>query len=511
MTPRFAQHWPQGALLALLAAVAFPLTWSPHLADLGGDSAIYVMTARHFAPYLPADPVARTFADASLFPPLYPLLLAATGGAADLRIAHAVTTACLLLAFAALPAALRALGLPRTLALAGTALFALMPETLARALQLRSEPLYLALSVAGFAWLARGSASARARDYWVASGLFGLALLTRTAGIALLPALLVALLRARPRHWGWMPIAMLLPALAWAAQRSEQTYATVVAKLLGAPVSSLLDLVAFNGTAFAWGLAGNLLQTQALVWVLLPLAAVALAVLARRFMRGEPDAWYLAAYAGMMLIWPYPEEAQRFAWVVVPWVLGYALWGLCPIADRLESAVVARAVRWLAPLAVGLLVLPSMVLAGQRWWSAEDRALVHLPEWYLPAAAEGPAKARVHLDLVRAVTELGAQVPASECVFSISPTVALLTGRLSYLVGEAALGDEAFEALVRRRGCRFFLLMSAYDGAIASTPFYPRERLGDRLVVLDVRYTGPADAPRPVAALAVLRGAEAVR
>jgi hypothetical protein len=177
-------RWPIAWLIAGLAALYLPWTWSDQLASLGGDSAVYVLSAEHYAPYLPPDTLAADIARHALFPPLYALLLAATGGAADLHVAHAVTTLCLLAAVAAFFATLVAMGVPRAIGLVTVALFALLPGTLEQALQLKSEIPYLALTLAGLAALARASARANARDYWVATALLAAALLTRSAGVA---------------------------------------------------------------------------------------------------------------------------------------------------------------------------------------------------------------------------------------------------------------------------------------------------------------------------------------
>ena len=70
---------------ALVAAIMVPfmLWWSGSgtlLAAFGGDNAIYFLTANYFSPYAEPLAVAGHIAASSSFPPLYPLLLALTGG-----------------------------------------------------------------------------------------------------------------------------------------------------------------------------------------------------------------------------------------------------------------------------------------------------------------------------------------------------------------------------------------------------------------------------------------------
>ena len=40
-----------------------------------------------------------------------------------------------------------------------------------------------------------------------------------------------------------------------------------------------------------------------------------------RGLRLRPEAVYLLAYLLIVLFWPYPEEAQRFLWVILPLLL----------------------------------------------------------------------------------------------------------------------------------------------------------------------------------------------
>jgi hypothetical protein len=504
----FAQrHWGMGMLIAVAAALAFPASWSAQLADLGGDSATYVLMARHYTSWFMPDALAGAFARESQFPPLYPLLLAGTGGGLDLRLAHAVTVACLLAALIALYAYALVLGLSRSVAVALVALFAMMPGTLAPALTIKSEPLYLALTLGGFALLGT-AAHGNARRHWAASALFAAAVLARSVGVVLAPALALAVWRRRAAHWPWMVLVMMLPGLAWIALRSGQAYGSTYSGYGEATLAGLSGQVLFNIQAFAWGLAGNLLQTGALLPWMVALATVAAIVLCYRFARLEADAWYVAGYLAVMAVWPYPSEAQRFAWVVMPWLLLYCALGASAVAGLLaQHRAAAAGVRWAVPAIVALLVLPSFVVTVQRWWEPSERALAHLPEWYLPDRTGAEQRARQHLDIARGIATLGRQVPAGDCVYSIRPSVvAVFTGLDGYLAPLEAVGDAAFDHHLAERPCRYFMLLEAIDGDAYRTLFYPRDRLGDRLEVVDVYTSSLEGATRIVVALARLRG-----
>ncbi|MBK6659207.1 MAG: hypothetical protein IPG43_14110 [Proteobacteria bacterium] len=103
-----------GALSALL--MLFTLWWAGSgtlLADFGGDNAVYFLTANHYSPYGVAHAAAAQFAAQSVYPPLYPWLLAMTGGGTSLAAAHLVTSLVIMLAGAAVYALARAATLTR--------------------------------------------------------------------------------------------------------------------------------------------------------------------------------------------------------------------------------------------------------------------------------------------------------------------------------------------------------------------------------------------------------------
>ena len=90
-----------GVALAVLglcvAALAAAFLWQPGLDSLYDDSVSYLVLAQWFSPWHAADPAIAAAAPLEKYPPLFPLLLALTGGAYDWRIAHLVVA----IAFAA--------------------------------------------------------------------------------------------------------------------------------------------------------------------------------------------------------------------------------------------------------------------------------------------------------------------------------------------------------------------------------------------------------------------------
>lgn len=493
------RHGAALALFAVLAAFYFPWTWSDQLASLGGDSAIYLLTARHFSWYAGDAPAVAQAAADSPFPPLYPLWLMLTGGAADLRFAHAATTVALLAAFAALYAWLTGIGLSRRAAAACVALFAALHGTLMQSLYLLSEAPYLALSLGALAALAPTPAAMTRRRYVAATVLVACSILTRTAGIALLPALVLALWRGRPRHAVSLAVAAVVPLAAWSLwHRPEQSYTVAMARhYAGTDAAGLLGHFQENALFLGYGLLKNWLQTTALLPVVIGLLALgALASLAR-LRRGEADAWYLWAYAALLLAWPFPAEAVRFTWLVVPLLLGSLLWGAAQLGARLSARAKAApaALLALALAAIALVVVPGAALDGRRALAASgvDPAFRGLPEWYdadpraaLPAAAQ-------HVGLARAIAALSAQAPADACIFSIKPSlVAFYASRRSVAPPVSALDDAAFAQALRDAQCRYALLLPIASPTFQA-PYYPLDRLGPgaQVVAAQAVWAGP--------------------
>ncbi|HUS25473.1 MAG TPA: hypothetical protein VM369_11040 [Candidatus Binatia bacterium] len=478
-------------LPALLAAAGVPWVWSEELGALDGDSSIYLLMARHLAAWLPADPLTSEFAAQSAFPPLYPALLALTGGAASVPIAHLVTLGCLIAALALLRSWLVVLGVHALPALAATVLFALMPGTVIGALLVHSEPLYLALSIAALLALAR--APGQPRQLMLATTLVALALLARSAGVALVPALAVVAWRHGLRACAACVAIALAPSLLWSAtHQPDVSYGSILLRWLDAgPAAAAAQLAAQAGmlaTGFARNIGGEPLDLPLAV-----LALPALVVAALRLRRAEPDAVYLGSYLAMLLLWPYPTHAQRFAWVALPVLLGYLLQAAEWAAARAPQPGVVRAA---LPAALALLIAPALADATARWRAPEARAqpaLRHWPEWYQSPRGRALDEAMSRIELAQAMEQLGVQVPADDCAYSIFPVLlAWYAHRDGNVPPPAGLPDRLVDTWLRRFHCRYVFAAPATSPAFPE-PFYPVRRLGTRLtLVAQTRSTRPA-------------------
>jgi len=132
---------------SLLCFAYYQWTWSTILAGLGGDNAVYLLTAKYFSPYSEYSNVARYFAQVSPYPPLYSLMLALLGGGESLLVAHLITTSFLLLSFFIFYYWLSLEKLNLQLSLFVVLVFAILPGIYMQALSIYSENLYLLLTL----------------------------------------------------------------------------------------------------------------------------------------------------------------------------------------------------------------------------------------------------------------------------------------------------------------------------------------------------------------------------
>lgn len=502
------RHAAAAAVLASLAALYFWLTAYADVGALNGDGLIYLHSARHYAPHWPDDPFAAVWASVTQFPPAYPALLAATGGIFDLRLAHGATTACLLAALATGYAWLVALGVPRASAAAAIGLVGLAPGTFLQSLYLHPEGLYVALVFAALLGLHAGERTSQAHGFWLACAATALAILTRTVGVALLPALLLALARGKPRHWPFMLALAVLPGLAWnLLHRPGWSYSdTLTESYLGAPLDAVVRQVAASIAAASGGFVDNLVRAGPLRVLAAVAAAFAAGVALWRFARGRADAWYVAAYLGALALWPYPQEAQRLAWVLVPFLVGYVACGAGALAAKWGRPRLA----WAALALLAAAIVPEFLALGGRAVHPLARRVPeyrHYPEWYAPQLEVAWSVTELRLRTVEALRRFEPQIPEGECAYATLP----------YLIGGTyvrrglpapppeALTDAEFERAVAGGECRYFIFTYERDARRGFTqPLYPLARIREHVDVVDEQRM--ADGKALVAALGVLKG-----
>lgn len=458
------------------------------------DDGVYLVGARSLAAgtgyrfmHLPGAPAAVHF------PPLWPALLALVLLVAPAWPASiswlAVVNPLLLACTAALATwwGARRLQLPpvvaATVAVAATATL----PVLVIAHTLFSEPLFLALLFGTLLLtdreLAGDDAARVVRGGALAGVAAGCAILTRTAGVALVPAIVIALVVRRRRTAAIAAAAsatcVVAPWQLWAAAHAHELVPSLRASY-GSYLQWGLRLYDERGAGFAASVAAHnvvvLFRTAGIVLfpvgpillrpLLVGLALVVFAVGAiAAGRRAAAAVSFLAAYALLVLPWPYAPE--RFLWAVWPVIALVSARGAVECARLAASAAEGVPARVATALCTGLM---AFALVGHAWYTARG-----VERHWWDAAAR--TNAEVLAPVVAWVTAHTA--PGDVVACDGEPYVHLATGRTvvpvhrlspdEYLAGtplEVAAAD--MRALIAENHPRWMVL-SAAAGELAAT------------------------------------------
>jgi hypothetical protein len=472
---RTATHTPAGgtrlAVLLSLLAVALGLLGFGPISDfvaLDSDGAVYLLMADYYSPYQPASVLADYVQRVSQFPPLFPLLVAlAGGGSGHIAIAHLVQTLSLLAALALIARLAWKLSGSAMIATAAFLCVALLPKTLLLHGGIWSEFTFMAFAYGGL--LLAPERDAPLARHWLGALLCACAAATRNAGVVLSAAYaLTLLLRAPRRAWPallLLPVPLVVQSLIYSGGGSA--YASLFTERTNGAAALWQHLLANSAAMWdAWlsqfAVRPNLLTT-------LPTLAVLALAVAGAWQRARTlamDAWYVAGYLALLLIWPFPEVMPRLLYPLTPLILIYAVLG----AQAIARGMLAMATPWpaLAPLLlVAGVALPGTAMLVQRYaqapasfapWRA-SREWLQAPD--LAAARTEVNFKRTLITLMRQSTAL---VPPERCIYTVQPGPAMyFTRRVSFPAPTGAarpavpgcgyqllLGDTSLEAA--RRG-----------------------------------------------------------
>lgn len=475
----------------LLAGVYLFWGWSRVLGDFGGDNAHYLFMAHSYSPWSTASEVAVFFSAHNLYPPLYPLVLAVFGGGESLLAAHIVTIVLLLLAFITFYQWLRILGVSRTGAGLLTLLFSLLPGTYIHALSILSENLFLLLALACLAAVSRFETDRYPPWLWVASISLAGAMLTRSAGIALLAAFILYLVVHRPvRYWFLVGSAPLVPMVLWhllSHKEGPGYLETLLAKYGSDPFSALSDHLKAEIVLIAQAWVGNFSSSPIGLPVMVFVGLLSLIGMAQRLHQRKLDGYYAAAYLLLIMAWPYPAESQRFILVIIPVLLAQAwlLVGRLP-GLRLGESILKPA--YMILLMIALVATPNLLLTIQRFNQELPPALTEFKRssrWYVI----NPAEARMNLAydnlLVEHLGKIRDVVPQEGCLYGIKPSIiGYYAGRISIAPPKPEVDEMSFSSSLKNGRCRFFYLMN-YVSPSYPVAYYPLNRLERSLTILN--------------------------
>jgi hypothetical protein len=333
--------------------------WRAVPAGVWHDDGVYMITGRALAHGrglryvgVPGSPPAVKF------PPGYPVVLAALwvllGSIGPVTLAAELLNLVLLAGAGAVTAwALEChAGFPRRWALGTAAVAFVSADVWQPALVPLSEPLFMLLVAGALAAWGFAARPGDRRGVAVLAALLVAAVLTRSAGLAVVVGCGVALVGARSVRAG---LAATVPALAsmgaWSALAASRapwipTGARDILgpyggwlreQTLGAPRTFIADLPAQAGAL--WSRAASFLVPGLHGW-LLAAAALPLVVLAVigavKLVRVFPAlTWSLVAYLGMLMVWPFVE--RRLIAPAHPWVIAAVAAGVLEASRRLGS------------------------------------------------------------------------------------------------------------------------------------------------------------------------------
>jgi hypothetical protein len=350
------------------------------------------------------------------------------------------------------------------------------------------------------ALIAQSERSARPAILYAAALAVAVACLTRTIGISLFAPLIAVLLRRRPRVALLTLLIALLPMFEWhALHYSAHSYAVEV---LGAMFSSnamhsLLQQLAGELPALRGGFADNFLVTPELVPLTDVLALACIAAAALRVASLRADALYLAAYFGIILIWPYSEEARRFLWPVLPLLLAQPLLLARASGESSKDAWVRRQLP-AATIATAILIasLPAIAEGAERFRDAAYRGLPDAnsySRWYDHDRVYAVHSVNLQMTEIASIRRIADEIPQNDCVLAIRPEfVTYFANRHSETPPLNSIPDPYFAQALTATGCRFAFMSNVSDGRFPD-PMHPMQRLPKPLSVLD--YTQQQDPP----------------
>lgn len=465
------QRFPARLLVVSITVMAgyWFITDASHQ-GLFSDGIRYLMSADQLPWISQAHPFAAQIDAASVFPPVFPTLIGLFGGssqaaAQSLAVSFSIALACAATAWFA-----RKLGLSSTLSLSLGIVFALLPGTLLHSLILVSEYLFIALALAALTL-------AMDKRYLAAALVTALATLTRLAGLPLLLAIPLAMLKHVPARRGLQTLVLAsLPAVAFLIHLhlfGQDNYLNhFEAK---ADNNLLLHLTQAIGRLpelfLAFASLFSMPTSTVSTVVLLLLCIVAAATALVRLYQLQADALFCVGYLALISFWPYPQEWPRFCLVIVPFFLVY-LTRSCQQLGRRISFSVARIAAVSSLVIVLLLALPTLLLGvhrGSMELPKTSEPFRWTPAFFMATTnADAAAIADTLAGINAATLALTEQVSYEQCVYSSFPEYVMYWGRVQSRATPAQIDGPSSLS-----HCQFVFMIAASSPQARQPKYYP--------------------------------------
>lgn len=479
------------------------------------DALDYLLIADYFQGLLHghAEEFAASYYQSTRFPPLYPLLLGALGaGSKAQSLAILVTNVTTILSAIAVWFWARP-GLGVRYATVIAAFLILNPVYFLLNLHSVSEP--LSILVLYLALLAGTSPITNGKRLFLTAALVGACPLIRTAMTPLVIAFFVFAAKNRNQFsrstlLGSCAVSS-LPLIGWLTYRhslgAESYLESFDLEFALAQTGGWPDALwnqptqLFFALVDSWGSPGSLLPFVATIL----LAALAASQIPRRLIGLNMDAWFLAGYLCLLLIWPYPDEFQRLWLPAYPILFYYALGTVekidSKLSQRLNSTHAAR------PASIGLVALLVLSLVPTAFHYV-GRTMLHIdPElradqrhpMFFTAETNSDAvrSAEQHLRVRLMATQLPSLLPPDACIYASDPRLLRVQAGVdarSYPVGVESPADAA----TKLHDCNYYFVSSFGMRALGIPPLYPKQALEGwaqpELISIQETATGPVIA-----------------
>lgn len=474
-------------LVVLVGTFLIAFSWHRDYSDLLSDSGIYLLLASKFSPTqtIPDSLYTLIMTEYHL-PPGFPLALGLFGaGAHHPTISHAINALFLAAGVAVYAVWVRSNGLPTALAYALAILFMLLPATLFFSLEILSEHLYLPLSLLSLLLMQRSSDGYRP---YAAALLVGMAILTRSIGIALLPALMMSVYRGGKGLSLKVFVAALLLPLVWFLYKSQYSTGNYAHSFLQGlhghdlvPYLWQRSMINLQLLWYGWVKSLDLIGLSYAVLISAGILSVASLGWLQRLQRLRPDAVYFGCYFCIILVWPHGSHMQRFLFPVLPLLLFYAAKCSYDFAIRYKSTNVPRLIPWAVLATVLIIALPTHARALSRTLSPlpdHVGAFGRSQQWLFAANKTNVINQSAFLSRLYAAIKQSGSIAVQDCIWSIDPPRhMLLSLRASYETSPPGLGQDEFQERLRK--CRYVFAMNVRPrpNPHGYTAMYPSDRL----------------------------------
>jgi hypothetical protein len=498
-------------LLVILSGLYIFWAWNHELAGFGGDNAVYLLTAEFYSPWSAPSPIAEYFANHSQYPPVYPFILAVFGGGQSILSAHLITASCLLLALVAMRFWLVAYGLASTTANLAILLLAILPGTVKISMFILSENLYLFLSLSVLALTSFSDKKENSLLLIMAAILVASATLTRTAGISLAAAFCLYLAVKKPSSSLLCAFLALAPIIFHAVYRKFHAIEHVsyvnalIAHYSDDTLTKILEQIQ-RESSFLWqGWLANFEAGMANIIIGVFLGLCLLSAVIRIYQR-KLDGYYLLFYFTIMLLWPYPAEAKRLIYIVLPIMVGQFLFSLNLIPKLSLGKIYIRPVS-LFTLAILIVSLPGTALIVKRFLQplpAELEPFRRNKFLYYSNQQVAHKNLLYAKTLIEDLKTLDAKLPEDATIYGIKPSIiSLYSQRLTLLPPANIAADKSLQ-LSKDKVQPIFYYMMGITSPTHPIPYYPFEEIKDQLEILHVAKSGNGDAAPVIAILSRL-------